>query len=158
MKLHIVSVGHKPPDWISRGFQEYSRRMPRELPIVLTELRPVVRASKNAAQINRARAKEAVRILAAIPSDGVKVALDEHGKTITTAQLAGRLENWMSRGQDVCFLIGGADGLDEAVKNRADLIVSLSRLTMPHSLIRVVLAEQLYRAISIIRSHPYHRD
>ncbi|UCH49601.1 MAG: 23S rRNA (pseudouridine(1915)-N(3))-methyltransferase RlmH [Betaproteobacteria bacterium] len=158
MKLHVVSVGHKAPDWISSGFQEYTRRMPRELPVVLTEIRPAARPSKNAAQINRARATEADRILAAVPSDGVKVALDERGKTITTAELAGRLEDWMSDGRDVCFLIGGADGLDGAVRDRADFVLSLSRLTMPHALVRVVLAEQLYRAISIIRKHPYHRD
>ena len=132
--------------------------MPRELPVVLTEVRPAARAGKSAAQIDRARATEADRILAAIPSDSVKVALDERGKTITTAELAGRLEDWMSHGRDVCFLIGGADGLDDAVSDRADLALSLSRMTMPHALVRVVLAEQLYRAISIIRNHPYHRE
>ena len=76
----------------------------------------------------------------------------------TTTELAARLEDWMSHGRDVCFLIGGADGLDDAVRDRADLVLSLSRLTMPHALVRVVLAEQLYRAISIIRNHPYHRE
>lgn len=132
--------------------------MPRELPVVLTEVRPAPRTGKNAAQIDRARAIEAERIVAAIPSDGVKVALDERGKAITTAQLADRLEDWMGHGRDVCFLIGGADGLDETVRDRADLVLSLSKLTMPHALVRVVLAEQLYRAISIIRNHPYHRE
>ena len=158
MKLYIVSVGHKPPDWIVSGFQEYARRMPRELPVILTEIRPAARTAKNASQIDRARATEAERILAAVPPNGVKVALDERGKTITTTQLAGRLEEWMSLGQDVCFLIGGTDGLDDALKDRADVVLSLSKLTMPHALVRVVLAEQLYRAISIIRNHPYHRD
>ncbi len=158
VKLHVLSVGHKPPDWISNGFQEYARRMPRELPVVLTEVRPAARAGKNAAQIDRARAIEADRILAAIPFGGVKVALDERGKAFTTAQLADWLEDWMSHGQDVFFLIGGADGLDAAVRERADIVLSLSKLTLPHALVRVVLAEQLYRAISIIRNHPYHRD
>jgi 23S rRNA (pseudouridine1915-N3)-methyltransferase len=158
VKLHIVTVGHKPPDWITSGFQEYTRRMPRELPVVLTEVRPAARAGKNVAQIDRARATEADRILAAIPSDSVKVTLDERGKMITTTELAARLEDWMSHGRDVCFLIGGADGLDDTVRDRADLVLSLSRLTMPHALVRVVLAEQLYRAISIIRNHPYHRE
>lgn len=128
------------------------------MPIVLTEIRPTARSGDSVAQISRALASEGNRILAAIPSGGVKVALDERGKTITTAELALRLECWMSQGCDVCFMIGGADGLDDAVKDRADLVLSLSRLTMPHALVRVVLTEQLYRAISIIRKHPYHRN
>ena len=158
MKLHIVSVGHKPPAWISSGFQDYTRRMPRELPVVLTEIRPAARAGDSAAQIERALATEGERILAAVPPGGVKVALDERGKTVTTRAFADRLKYWMAHGSDVCFLIGGADGLDNAVKDKADLVLSLSRLTMPHALVRVVLAEQLYRAVSIIRNHPYHRD
>ncbi|NIO39685.1 MAG: 23S rRNA (pseudouridine(1915)-N(3))-methyltransferase RlmH [Burkholderiales bacterium] len=158
MKLHIISVSQKPPDWITTGFQDYARRMPRGMPIVLTEIRPTARSGDSVAQISRALASEGNRILAAIPSGGVKVALDERGKTITTAELALRLECWMSQGCDVCFMIGGADGLDDAVKDRADLVLSLSRLTMPHALVRVVLTEQLYRAISIIRKHPYHRN
>jgi len=158
VKLQIISVGHKPPDWISNGFHDYARRMPREIPIVLTEVRPAVHAGNSAGQIARARQTERDRILAAIPSGSVKVALDERGKSMTTAELAGQLEDWMSQGRDACFLIGGADGLDDAVKDNADLVVSLSRLTMPHALVRVVLAEQLYRAVSIIRRHPYHRE
>ena len=158
MKLHIVSVGHKPPAWVSSGFLDYTRRMPRELPVILTEVRPALRGGNSAAQIGRARATERDRILAAIPSGGVKVALDERGKTMTTAELAGRFEEWMTQGRDICFLIGGADGLDDEIRGNADLVFSLSRLTMPHALVRVVLAEQLYRATSIIRNHPYHRD
>ena len=132
--------------------------MPRELPVVLTEIRPAVRVRNHAAQTKRVRESEGERILAAVPPNGVKVALDERGKTMTTTDLANRLNEWMGQGRDVCFLIGGVDGLDEAVKNQADLVLSLSRLTMPHALVRVVLAEQLYRAISIIRNHPYHRE
>jgi 23S rRNA (pseudouridine1915-N3)-methyltransferase len=158
VKLQIISVGHKPPDWISNGFHDYVRRMPRELPIVLTEIRPAAHSGNSAAQVARARQTEGERILAAIPPGGVKVALDERGKTMSTMQLAGQIEDWMSQGRDVCFLIGGADGLDDAVKDGADLVVSLSMLTMPHALVRVVLAEQLYRATSIIRNHPYHRQ
>ncbi len=158
VKLHIICVGHKPADWISSGFHDYARRMPREIPIVLTEVRSAVHAGNSTAQIDRARQTERNRILAAIPPGGVKVALDERGKTMTTAKLASQLEDWMTQGRDVCFLIGGADGLDDAVKDNADLVFSLSRLTMPHALVRVVLAEQLYRAMSIIRKHPYHRQ
>jgi len=132
--------------------------MPRELPLVLTEVRPASRSGSAPAHLQRVRAAERDRILAAIPPAGVKVALDEHGKAMTTMELAGRLEEWMGQGRDVCFLIGGADGLDEEIRSGADLVFSLSRLTMPHALVRVVLAEQLYRALSIIRKHPYHRE
>ena len=155
VKLQIITVGHKPPDWISDGFHDYARRMPRELPIMLTEVRPAVHGGSSA---NRARQTEAERILAAVPSGGVKVALDERGKAISTAQLASQIEDWMTQGRDICFLIGGADGLDDAVKSKADLVLSLSNMTLPHALVRVVLAEQLYRAMSIIRNHPYHRQ
>jgi len=158
VKLHIITVGHKPPAWISSGFQDYARRMPRELPVILTEVRPALRKGNSADHGTRARAAERDRILAAIPSGGVKVALDEHGEMMTTSQLAGRLEEWMNHGRDICFLIGGADGLDEEIKSGADLVFSLSRLTMPHALVRVVLAEQLYRAMSVTRNHPYHRE
>ena len=86
------------------------------------------------------------------------IVLDERGKTISTAQLASQIESWMTEGRDVCFLIGGADGLDDTVKHDADMVLSLSNMTLPHALVRVVLAEQLYRAMSIIRNHPYHRQ
>jgi len=132
--------------------------MPRALPVILTEIRPAVRKGGSTDQVARVRAAERDRILAAIPSGGVKVALDEHGTMMTTSQFADRLEGWMNNGRDICFLIGGADGLDEAVKDGADLVFSLSRLTMPHALVRVVLAEQLYRAVSVTRNHPYHRE
>jgi len=158
VKLQIISVGHKAPDWIGNGFHDYARRMPRELPIVLTEIRPADHSGNSAALIARARQNEGERILAAVPSGGVKVALDERGKAISTAQLASQIEDWMAQGRDVCFLIGGADGLADAVKSNADLVLSLSSMTMPHALVRVVLAEQLYRAMSIIRNHPYHRQ
>ena len=132
--------------------------MPRELPVILTEIRSAARKGTSADQVARVRAAERDRILAAIPSGSVKVALDEHGTMMTTSQLADRLEGWMNHGRDICFLIGGADGLDEAIKDGADFVFSLSRLTMPHALVRVVLAEQLYRAMSVTRNHPYHRE
>jgi len=158
VKLHIIAVGHRPPAWISSGFEEYARRMPREMPVVLTEIRAGGRTGKGAAQGIRARVTERDRIIAAIPSHGVKVALDERGKTLTTAQLAAQIQDWMVDARDVCFLIGGADGLDESLKEGANLVFSLSKLTMPHALARVVLVEQLYRATSIMRNHPYHRE
>jgi len=158
VKLQIITVGHKPSAWISSGFQDYARRMPREMPLLLSEIRPAHRAGAAPAQIARARSAESDRILAAIPVNSVKVALDERGKSMSTTQLAQRLESWMQDGKDVCFLIGGADGLDDEIKSSSDLVFSLSMMTMPHALVRVVLAEQLYRATSIIRKHPYHRQ
>jgi len=125
--------------------------------LLLVEIRPARREGTSLAQISRSRSTERDRILAAIPANGVKVALDERGKAISTVQLAQKLESWMPTGKDVCFLIGGADGLDDELKKAADLVISLSMMTLPHALVRVVLAEQIYRAMSIIRKHPYHR-
>ena len=117
MKLHMLTVGHRPPAWVTAGFEDYARRMPRELPIVLLELKPGRRDGDSAAQNARARALEAERIVSAMPTGSVKVALDERGKTLSTAQLAQRLEAWMSEGRDICFIIGGADGvLDEKLR------------------------------------------
>ena len=132
--------------------------MPREMPLALTEIRPAGRTGKANSQGARARATERERIVAAIPPQSVRVALDEHGTLLTTQQLAARLQDWMMNTREACFLIGGADGLDEKLKQDADFVLSLSRLTMPHALARVVLVEQLYRAISIMRNHPYHRE
>jgi 23S rRNA (pseudouridine1915-N3)-methyltransferase len=158
VKLRIFAVGHRPPAWASTAFEEYARRMPRELQIQLVEIKPARRTGDSAGEIRRARAEEASRILAAAPTDSVKIALDERGKTLTTANLAKRLAGWMEQGRDLSFIIGGADGLAEQLKHSADLLLSLSALTLPHALARVVLAEQLYRAVSLIRNHPYHRD
>lgn len=158
VKLYVITVGHKPPAWITSGFQDYVRRMPRELPVVLAEIKPAHRPGTSPAQLASARAQEGARLLAAVPANSIKIALDEHGRALSTKQLAHQLEIWMEDGLNICFLIGGADGLDDEVKKTADLVCSLSNLTLPHALVRVVLAEQLYRAISIIRKHPYHRE
>lgn len=158
MKLHVLSVGHRPPVWVTAGFEDYARRMPRELQVVLREIKPGRRDGDAAARNSRARTEEAERIVAAMPSGCVKIALDERGKVLTTVQFARQLETWMGEGRDVCFIIGGADGLDEGIRNGADLSMALSALTLPHALVRVVLAEQLYRAVTLIRNHPYHRQ
>jgi 23S rRNA (pseudouridine1915-N3)-methyltransferase len=158
VKLHVLAVGHRPPAWVAAGFEDYARRMPKELPIELLELKPGRRDGDSAGQIARARSEEAERIVAAIPGGSVKIALDERGKALSTLQVARQIELWMGDGRDVCFIIGGADGLDDGIKRGADLLLSLSALTMPHALVRVVLAEQLYRAAMLIRNHPYHRQ
>lgn len=160
MKLHIVAVGHRPPAWVAEGFAEYARRMPREARIELSEIRPAPRGRRGASQAAAAQllAAEKLRILAAVAPSCVRIALDERGKQLSTVELARRLAGWMQGGRDVAFLIGGADGLDEGLKAGADLLLSLSAMTLPHALARVLLAEQLYRAISLIRNHPYHRE
>lgn len=156
MKLHLIAVGHKMPGWIAAGYDDYARRMPPDLPLALTEIRPGHRvAGEDGA---RARRVEAERILAALPAGSVPVALDERGTQATTRELAGWLSDWMATGVSPAFVIGGADGLDDSVKVRATRLLGLSRLTLPHALVRVMLAEQLYRSACIIKGHPYHRD
>jgi 23S rRNA (pseudouridine1915-N3)-methyltransferase len=156
MKLLIVSVGHKMPDWIAAGFSEYTKRMPREAQVVLTEIRPEPRSTgKSTAQIIEA---EAQRILAALPQNCRRIALDERGVQPTTRQLAAQMQDWMREGRDIAFIIGGADGLHDSVKQAAQQSLALSSLTLPHALVRVLLAEQLYRAYSLMHNHPYHRE
>lgn len=143
------------PDWVTRGFDEYAKRMPPELRIELREIKPEQRVSTRA--VTSVMAAERTRIEAALPKGARLVALDEHGLDWTTMQLAQHLPRWQQDGRDVAFVIGGADGLDPAIKAQADLLLRLSSLTLPHAMVRVLLAEQLYRAWSITQNHPYHR-
>jgi len=156
MKLLIVSVGHKVPDWVTAGFNEYAKRMPREAKIELLEIRPEPRSTgKTTAQI---MAAEAQRILAALPQNCLRIALDERGAQPTTKQLAAQMQGWMREGCDVAFIVGGADGLHDSVKQAAQQLLALSALTLPHAFVRLLLAEQLYRAHSLLHNHPYHRE
>jgi 23S rRNA (pseudouridine1915-N3)-methyltransferase len=156
MRLLIVSVGHKMPGWISDGYAEYAKRMPREARIELVELKPEPRTTgKTTAQIMEA---EAGRILATLPAGARVIALDERGAPWTTRKLADEMTNWMPEGRDVVFIIGGADGLHDSVKRAAHQLLALSALTLPHAMVRVLLAEQLYRAWSLMHNHPYHRE
>lgn len=156
MKLHLIAVGHKMPGWIHAGYDDYARRMPPGLPLLLTEIKPGHRvAGEDGA---RARQLEAERIQAALPAGCVPVVLDERGTQVTTRELAGWLQDWMAEGVTPAFVIGGADGLDDSIKARAGKLMGLSKLTLPHALARVMLAEQVYRAACIIKGHPYHRD
>jgi len=155
MQLIIAAVGHKMPAWIETGFGEYAKRMPPELRIVLKEIKPVERSgSKTAAT---AMALERERIEAVLPKGARILALDERGRDLTSAALAQQLEVWRQDGRDTVFLIGGADGLDPELKARADGMIRISSMTLPHGMVRVMLAEQLYRAWSITQNHPYHR-
>jgi 23S rRNA (pseudouridine1915-N3)-methyltransferase len=155
MQLIIAAVGHKMPAWITAGFDEYAKRMPAECRIVLKEIKPVDRSSSKTAET--VMALERSRIEAVFPKGGRVVALDEHGRDLTTMQLSQHLTQWQQQGGDVTFVIGGADGLDAALKKSADMLIRVSSLTLPHGMVRVLLAEQLYRAWSITQNHPYHR-
>lgn len=156
MKLLVAAVGHRMPEWIATGFNEYAKRMPREARIELIEIKPEPRTTgKTTVQIMEA---EAQRILAAIPQNALNVVLDERGANWTTRRLSEQMRLWMNEGRDVAFIIGGADGLHESVKNRADQLLALSAMTLPHAMVRVLLAEQIYRAYSLLHSHPYHRE
>ena len=155
MQLFVAAVGHKMPAWIDTGFQEYAKRMPPECRLVLKEIKPIERSSgRNAETV---MAQEKLRIKAVLPKSGYLVALDEHGIDLTTMQLSQHLTQWQQQGQDVTFVIGGADGLDSEFKKQADMLMRVSSLTLPHGMVRVLLAEQLYRAWSITKNHPYHR-
>ena len=155
MKLGVIAVGHRPPDWVAAGCAEYVKRMPRELPLSVVEIKPEPRGTKSREQLLSA---EKTRLQAALQGFPRTVVLDERGMDLTTLQLAQRLETWMREGGDTAFVIGGSDGIDDEIKTRADAMLRLSSLTLPHAMARLVLCEQLYRAVSVVRNHPYHRE
>jgi 23S rRNA (pseudouridine1915-N3)-methyltransferase len=155
MRLGILAVGHKLPDWVAQGCAEYIKRMPRELPLAVTEIKPEPRGSKTREQL---LAAEKTRLQAALQGFSRIVVLDERGTDLTTLKLAQRLEDWMRDGGDTAFIIGGADGIDESLKQQAHEMIRLSSLTLPHAMARLILCEQLYRALSVVRNHPYHRE
>lgn len=144
------------PAWVDAGFQEYVGRMPREARVKLVEVKPEPRGE--ATPVERLTEAEARRIRSALPAGSFKVVLDERGRGSTTRELSQRLETWQMDGRDVAFVIGGPDGLAPDLAREADWLWSLSALTLPHGLVRVIVAEQLYRAWSITRNHPYHRE
>ena len=156
MRLVVVAVGARMPRWVDEGFAEYAKRMPRTLPLELVEVRPEPRSGgRTAAQL---LAAEAGRIERALPARCRRVALDERGRELTTAAFAQWVDEQRRNATDVAFLIGGADGLAPELKSGAALLLRLSAFTLPHGLARVVLAEQLYRASSVLAGHPYHRE
>ena len=155
MKLRIISVGHKMPAWVDAACSDFSKRMPRELAVEIINIRPEKRAAGNSTE--NVQQIESNRILEAAGKDFI-IACDERGAEITTLQLAEKLQNWQSLGKDISIVIGGADGLHANVKQQADFLWSLSKLTLPHAFVRVLLCEQLYRAYTINTNHPYHRE
>lgn len=155
MKLTLLAVGDKLPGWADEATAEYIKRMPREARVELVTVKPEKRASQSAQTLKQA---EAGRILEKQPAGSRLVALDEHGRQVTTRELADLLTRWMTSGQDTCLVIGGADGLAPAILEKAETTLALSRLTLPHAFARVLMAEQLYRAVSLLNNHPYHRE
>jgi 23S rRNA (pseudouridine1915-N3)-methyltransferase len=155
MVLRLIALGNRMPAWVGAGFDEYAKRMPRDSPLELIELKPEPRDRRRS--VAQTLAAEAVRIRTAAGTARV-VALDERGALWTTRQLAQNLQQWRLAGGDVAFVIGSADGLDPELKRQAAARLSLSAMTLPHGLARVLLAEQLYRAASLLAGHPYHRE
>ena len=154
MKIRLIAVGTRMPGWITEGYQEYARRMPRETQLQLVEIPATPRKAQNA---HRVREDEASRMLAKINPREWVVALDTKGVACSTEQLAKKLDSWRMQGGDVVLLLGGADGLASACHERANEVMSLSKFTFPHALVRIIVAEQLYRAWTLLTGHPYHR-
>jgi len=155
MQIHLIAVGQRLDDWVNQGFAEYAKRLPPECRLNLIEIPPNKRTRNS--EVARIVAEEGERIVAAIPSRSQVVALDVNGKQWSTEQLSGQLDSWLGDGRDVALLVGGPDGLSEKCKTIASTHWSLSKLTLPHPLVRVLLAEQIYRAWTILKGHPYHR-
>jgi 23S rRNA (pseudouridine1915-N3)-methyltransferase len=155
VKLVLVAVGTRTPAWADAAFAEYAKRFPAELRLELRAVKAEPRDSRSAAQL---MAAEAARIEAALPRGARRIALDERGARLTSAELAARLVAWRSDGRDAALVVGGPDGLDPTLKAGCDESLRLSDLTLPHAFVRVLLAEALYRAWSIQAGHPYHRE
>jgi 23S rRNA (pseudouridine1915-N3)-methyltransferase len=155
VRAKLIAVGERMPGWVAEGFAEYANRLSRELPLQLVEIKPGVRGKGRDGA--RAITDEGAALLAALPHDTHVIALDGHGTAWSSEQLSDQLSNWRMAGRDLAFLIGGPDGHAREVLQRADQRWSLGPLTLPHMLVRLVVAEQLYRAVTILNGHPYHR-
>ena len=155
MQLLVAAVGQRMPRWVNESWNEYSRRMPPGLSLSVREV-PLAKRGKNA-DVRRLTAVESSALLAAMPPRARIIALDVKGQAWSTQKLATNLEEWMGEGRDLGFMIGGPDGISPDIMQKADNRWSLGPLTLPHPLVRVVLAEQLYRAWTISQNHPYHR-
>jgi 23S rRNA (pseudouridine1915-N3)-methyltransferase len=155
MRLLVVAVGIRMPHWVAAGFDDYRARMPRDARIELVEVKPEKRSA--GMPVTRILERESERIEQALPPGCLRLVLDEHGRSYDSAGFARQFARWRGSGRDLAFLLGGADGLSAALKSSAAMLLSLSPLTLPHGLARVVLAEQLYRAHTLLVGHPYHR-
>jgi 23S rRNA (pseudouridine1915-N3)-methyltransferase len=156
MRLTVAAVGQRMPSWVQDAWMEYARRFPRNLPLELKEI-PLAKRSRTSS-IDTLRSNEAKALLASVPARDCIVALDERGKQWSTVELASQLERWKQMEHGVSFLVGGPDGLAEICREQARHVWALGRLTLPHPMVRMILAEQLYRAYTITQNHPYHRS
>lgn len=155
MQIYLIAIGQRLDDWVNQGYQEFAKRLPPECRLHLIEL-PANKRTKNT-DIQRAIRDEGERLLAAIPANTQVYAMDATGQQWSTERLAAQLDQWLNDGRDVALLVGGPDGLSEPCKARANASLSLSSMTFPHPLVRIIIAEQIYRAWSILKGHPYHR-
>jgi 23S rRNA (pseudouridine1915-N3)-methyltransferase len=156
MKIKLLAIGNKMPSWVNDAVSIYQKRLPKECALTIIELE-MPKRNKNTSNTTLI-AKETATLLNKIDQQDIVIALDERGEMWSTQQLAQKLESWLPTGQNICLIVGGPDGLSDELKNKAQYLWSLSRLTLPHPMIRPLVAEQLYRAWSIITNHPYHRD
>ncbi len=156
MRLVLVAVGQRQPGWADEAYEDFAKRFPPELKLELKAVKAEPRSSGKTAE--QMMAAEATRIEAAIPKGARRIILDERGERRTSMQLAERLKLWMGEGRDAVLIIGGPDGLSPALKSTADETLRLSDLTLPHAFARVLLAEGLYRAWTVMTGHPYHRE
>ena len=155
MRATLIAVGEKMPSWVTEGYNEYAKRLSHELPLQLVEVASKLRGRTN--DTARVIADEGALTVAAIPKSAHVVALDGRGKSFSSEQLADQLARWRMQGQDLAFLVGGPEGLAPAALERANQTWSLGPATLPHPLVRILIAEQLYRAVSLLGNHPYHR-
>lgn len=156
MQIDLIAVGKKMPTWIESGFKEYAKRLPKNINFKLIEITPATRSKNNNA--DNYKQKEQEKIEAVLSPKSIIIALDERGKSINSQQLANQLQSWNDDNQHISLIIGGADGLNEPLKKKANQLWSLSAMTLPHGLVRVMIAEQIYRAWTITQNHPYHRE
>ena len=156
MKIDLIAVGKRMPEWIETAVNEYTKRLPKNIQFKLVEISPAIRGKNNNAK--NYKQKEQENIESALSSDSIIICLDERGKAITSQQLAVHLQTWNDEQQHISIIVGGADGLSDALKEKANQMWSLSKMTLPHGLVRVMIVEQLYRAWTITQNHPYHRE
>lgn len=156
MKINLVAIGKNMSAWVNQGYEEYAKRMPKNFALNLIEV-PALTRQKNC-NIDAVKIQECQRLTETVNGRGLKIVLDENGKRLTTKELSEKLQTWQETYREINFIVGGPDGLTKDFIDQADVVISLSDLTLPHPLVRVIVAEQLYRAYSILNNHPYHRE
>ncbi len=156
MKIYILTVGNQPPAWINEGFNHYSKNLNPSFSLITKNIKPVIQ-KKNNPNVNLSLVAESKKILSTIPKNSFTIALDEKGDKLSTMGFYHNFNIWVENGRNLCFLVGGANGLDKSVKDKADFLLSLSPMTFAHPLALIVLTEQVYRVVSILKNHPYHR-